>query len=323
MEASNDENVVPFKAKRSRNRTGLSGAAVTGLNLDAAGSAEVVEIAQIQVDPEYQRNMRWEFVNEIAQAYDIVKAGPILVSVREDGSMWSVDGQHRMAGAEQAGETEMLAHVVHGLTREEEAELRLARNNRKSDTTPEKFKTRLVMGDPQAHAVKRIVEKHDLVINLTMTQHGGINAIATLEAIYEVDHKGLWLNRTLSFLREAYPEDLTSEVYSTNMMKAVAWYIGQHVDTKEVNLKESIERVANLDVDDIKRKAVSHKAALGGAMWLNYYRALVEIWNYRRTEAKQITWKTRGSIQSLGHQNTSGSAGRRQLQDLHDRYSES
>jgi len=137
----------PFKAKPKKgSRTGLSDAAVTGMDLNGLGSAEIVGIEWINVDGAYQRDLRHDLVNKIAREYDIVKAGAILLSVREDGTLWCVDGQHRLAGAQQSGETEIFAHVVHNLTQAEEAELRLARNERRSDTIAEKFRTRLVMG---------------------------------------------------------------------------------------------------------------------------------------------------------------------------------
>jgi hypothetical protein len=311
------DNIVPFKAPRPRKqaRTGVTKNAVTGLNLGEAGSAEVLLIADINVDGAYQRDLRHDLVNKIARAYDIVKAGAILVSLREDGTLWAVDGQHRMAGAEQAGETEIIAHVVHGLTQEQEAELRLARNDRKSDTQQEKWRTRLVMGDPKAEAITEVVHQHGTEINTTPLTHRGINAIATCELLYDLDGSGVWLGRVLRVVEDAFtdpdydgpPEgkpviDPTNA--STSMLKSIAWFLGQHVDAHEANYEEFLKRLRQVGVEDIRRKAVSHRAANGGSLWLNYYRGLVEMWNFRRSDAKKLKWKTIGSISMLG---TSGS----------------
>jgi hypothetical protein len=288
---------------QAKNKAGLSNAAVTGIDLAQAGSAEVVEIENINVDPDYQRDLRWDLVNTIARDYDIVKAGPILLSEREDGTLWNVDGQHRMAGAAQAGETEMFAHVVHGLTREEEAELRLARNNRRSDTIQEKFKTRLVMNDPVAHEIVKVVERFGAEINLSPVTSKGINAIGTLELLYKLDSTGVWLDRTLNFVTDCWlrPDHvITPEIAGTNSLKASCWFIGQHIVTREASWDESVERFSSYDVEDISRKAAAHKAALGAAMWINWYRALVELWNWKRTEARKLKWKTTGSITRLG-----------------------
>src|SRR5262245_47300261 len=103
--------MTPLKQKRIQ----VSKDAIKGIELNGLGSAEVLPIAEIIVDPDYQRALRHDLVNKIGREYDIVKAGPILVS-RRGGKYYCVDGQHRLAGALQAGETEIFAHVVHGLT---------------------------------------------------------------------------------------------------------------------------------------------------------------------------------------------------------------
>jgi hypothetical protein len=301
------DNVVPYKAPRTKKdrESHLSAVAVTGLNLGDLGSAEVLVIEQINVDADYQRDLRHELVNKIAREYDIVKAGPILVSERDDGQLWCIDGQHRMAGAQQAGETEIFAHVVHGLSQANEAELRLARNDRKSDTAQEKFRSRLVMKDPVAHAISAIVQSVGTEVNLTANSYSGINAIATLEILYNLDHTGDWLLRVLQIIRDAFEDEdgtpiLNGETCSTSMLKAVCWFAGQHIDTREVTRPDFVSRLGTLGYDDIRRKAVTTQAANGGALWVNFYRALVEGYNWRRTDAKKIKWKTIGSLSQLG-----------------------
>jgi hypothetical protein len=308
-----------LNVKTGRNKKGLSDTAITGIGLDALGSAEVLPITLINIDPDYQRDIRHELVNKIGREYDIVKAGPILVSAREDGSIWCVDGQHRMMGALQAGETEIFAHVVHGLSQAEEAELRLARNDRRSDSIQEKFRTRLVMGDKKAHHMMAIVEAHDTEINVsTGNVRHGINSITTLELLYDLDGTGVWLDRVLHVIGSAFEYEgeslnpdkasLNPDTASTSMLKAVAWFLGQHVDTGEVSQDAFIKRLGQTDVDDLRRKAVSHRAINGGSNWLNHYRAIVEHWNFRRTDAKKLRAKTVGSVPTLGAESSSESA---------------
>ncbi len=184
-------------------------------------NAELVLIDDIKVDLDYQRTLRHDLVNKIAGDYDLVKAGPILVSIRNDGSMWAVDGQHRMVGAQQAGETHVFAEFIRGHTKEQEADIRLARNDRKSDTIAEKFQTRLVMGDAVAHAIKEIVHQNGCRVNLSPSTYSGINAIACLETLYQVDGQGVILGRTLRFLREAVGEDEMNPKTCSNSMVEV------------------------------------------------------------------------------------------------------
>jgi hypothetical protein len=289
--------------------SGLTSGAVKGIDLDDFGSAEVLEIERIQIDPDYQRDLRHDLINKIAREYDVVKAGPILVSERADGTLMCVDGQHRMLGAKQAGETEVFANVVHGLTQEQEAELRLARNDRRPDTIYEKFRTRLVMGDVKAHRIVEVVRQQGTDVNLAPSTSSGINGVATLELLYDIDGNGAWLGRTIRTIREAFGEDeMNPETLSTSMLKAVTWFLAQHVDSHEVSHLDFVERLGTHDAHDIRRKAVSHKAANGGSMWLNYYRSLVELWNFRRQEKNMIRWKTIGSITTLGSKGSSEGA---------------
>lgn len=290
-----------LKLKRVR----VTRQATAGIELGEMGTAEVLPIDEIIVDPDYQRDLRHAFLAEIAEDFDIVKAGPILVS-RRDGKLWCVDGQHRMLGGQRAGETEVLAHVVHGLTQQEEAELRLARNHRKQDSVQEKFRTRLVMGDEVAHAVVNVAKQHGTQINLETNMHKGINAIVAAETLYRAGSgNGEWLNRVLKFLAEAFDEDLNGRNVSLAMLKASAWFIDRHMGVGEASWKEMADRVGRVGVADIDRKARAHQAGLGGSLWLNYYRAFVEVWNHGRKDANKLMWKTQGSIMALGDTSSS------------------
>lgn len=279
--------------------------ATKGIELNGLGSAEVLPIDSIIVDPEYQRDLRHDLVNKIARNYDIVKAGPILVSDR-DGVLYCVDGQHRIAGALQAGETEIFAHVVHGLTQEQEAELRLARNDRRSDSTYEKFRTRLVMKDPKAERMMEICEQLGAPINLEPNMHAGINALSTVEQLYDIDGTGVWLQRVLRCLKEAFGDELGGRNVSVSMMKATAWFIDRHVDRREVGWSDYVGKIGQVGVEDLDRKARAHKAAMGGSLWLNYYRAMVETWNFGRREGNKLHWKVQGSVKQLGGQTDGG-----------------
>lgn len=301
--------------RRRRRKIGdLSSAATQGIELnDGLGSAEVVRIDQIQVDATYQRSLRHDLINQIAREYDIVKAGPILLSERDDGTIWCVDGQHRMAGASLAGEDEIFAHVVHGLTRQEEAELRLARNDRRSDSTYEKFRTRLVMHDKKAEAIVELLRQQGTQLNLQPNTRVGFNCLTAVERIYDLDGKGVVLGRTIRFLKEAFASEeyLGGEMTSVSMLLATTWFIDRHIDMREVDWSEMAERVGRAGAIDLRRKGQNHKAVNGGANWVNVYRALVELWNYGRRDTNKIEAKTAGSITNIGDQGTGSDAVRR------------
>jgi len=288
-------------ARRRKYGPQVTDEARAGIDLDDAGSAEVLLIEDIQVDEEYQRELRHDLVNKIALAYDIVKAGPILVNKRKQkdgGGLWCIDGQHRMAGALQAGETEIFAHVTHGLSKQEEAELRLARNDRRSDSTFEKFRTRLVMGDRKVEDMVEIARQHGTTLNMSPQFSSGINALVACEALYDAgEGGGVWLGRVLRFLRDTFGEDkMGGSVVSGSMLKAVAWFLDRHPR----QARDLQVRLRQVGVAEIDRQARNHKAINGGSQWLNYYRALVATYNHGRQEKNKIEAKTIGSIKQLG-----------------------
>lgn len=281
----------------------------TAVDFGEWGSAEALSIEGLNIDPSYQRTLRHDLVRNIAEHFSKEKAGPILVNRRSDGTLWVVDGQHRMTGADQAGEKTILANVVAGLSEQQEAELRLARNDRRSDTIYEKFRTRLVMGDETAHRLVEIAHQFDTQINLEANMNKGINSIAATEQLYRLDY-GASLMKVLKALQDMFLEDgggLHGRNVTFAMIKSTYWFLDRHVVSKEANYNEWIERVARVGVHDLDRKARGYKAAMGGSLWLNYYRAMVEVYNFNRQEKNKLEWKTTGSAGVLGS-NDSGRA---------------
>src|SRR3989304_2375030 len=112
------------------------------------GNLEVLTIDDLHVDHTYQRDLSADRVQSIAARWDIVAAGPIVVSRRANGDLYIVNGQHRAAAAKMAGETHVIAQVVNDLTAKKEATLRLKGNCRLGDKAMERFRAQLVSGDP-------------------------------------------------------------------------------------------------------------------------------------------------------------------------------
>src|SRR5688500_4417291 len=84
---------------------------------------EVVDLRKIKIDKDYQRDLNISRVYEISAAWDMGAAGTVIVSRRKGGELYLIDGQHRVAAAQQAGETEILSLVYSGLTPAQEADL--------------------------------------------------------------------------------------------------------------------------------------------------------------------------------------------------------
>ena len=260
------------------------------------GTIEVLDIDVLQIDPSYQRDLVQKLVDEIAVAYDPLTAGVVLVSRRDNGDLFIVDGQHKTAGAKQAGNETLLCLVVNGLTPEDEAKLRLAANVKRADTALEKFKARLIASDPVAMGIQNVVTAFGVQINLSPIGHSGINAVGSLEMVWRVDDTGVMLSRVLQVIQDAWgaPE---GDYSGSNIFKGIAFFLVKH---PEADYDRLIERMQVEGPGALRRTAANHRVALGGSLWLNYYRALVEAYNTRLGDASKLEWKTSGWSKVMG-----------------------
>ena len=255
------------------------------------GVLEVVKIDDLHRDMSYQRPINQELVDKIASTWDIAAAGPIVVSRRTNGDLYIVNGQHRTAAARQAGETEVLAQVLNGLTAEEEAVLRLKGNVRRTDKPQERFQAQLTAGDQESHAIKAIVEAVGGQVNTSNNGTYGINAISSLEGLYRRDN-GILLTRTLETIKEAFG-GLDGEPVTVSIMKGVAWFLETH--RAGYDRARLLERMQDVGARRLIQQARNHKAVMGGAMWINTYRAIVEAYNERLSDAKKLEVRTGSS----------------------------
>lgn len=254
-----------------------------------AGNVEVLMIEDLRIDALYQRDLSQDLVNKIAETWDLAAAGPIVVSRRKSGDMYIVNGQHRTAAAKRAGETEILAQVIEGLDAKTEAELRLKGNTRRSDRPAERFKAQVAAGHEDSLAIVEICNRFDTKINEFPNMSSGINAVAAIERLYERDN-GILLVRTFEMIQDAW-SSVGGEYATSSILKSLAFFINQH---PEANRNRLIGRLTMEGPKGLQRRGMNHRAIHGGAEWLNYYRALVEVYNDKLNDANKLELRTGG-----------------------------
>lgn len=258
------------------------------LSEGGAGEIAVVRIDELHVDHLYQRDLIADRVEGIARAYDIVVAGTIVVSRRANGELWIVDGQHRTAAAKLAGEEEMLAQIIDGMTAEQEALKRIQGNYKAPDRAYEIFRARVFAGDVVANGLQALLAEFDSKINYVPDSQQGANAVAAYEGIYRVDD-GKTLRATLSVIQQAFGTAYGPNASGT-MVKGVAWFIARHGG--EADFARLTDRMRTEGLGSITRKSASQKVVMGGSQWINHYRSLVEIYNERLADANKLEWRT-------------------------------
>lgn len=124
-----------------------------------------VEIKDLQVDPSYQRSLVRGH-KKIAAEYDPIAFGIPLVAQRDDGSLWIVDGQQRIAALKLRGTHKWVrCEVFASKGPEHEAEVfRQVNKNRTALKPLQLFHALLVAGDEQCWKVKNEVEKRGMAI---------------------------------------------------------------------------------------------------------------------------------------------------------------
>lgn len=258
--------------------------------IENMGTVEEVPINELHFDQTYQRDLRTNFAQEIAAQWDTMALGLPLVSRRKDGTMYVVNGQHRVAAASLLGLPSVVCMIVTGLSQEQEAELRLHGNVQLPENSLERFKAKVAARQQAALEIIAICEQFETIINPSPSYSGGINAIAAVERIYHQD-RGVTLVRVFEMLKDAFGQ--VGGTYTTSpLLKAIAWFLRVH--GSEFNRARFVERLQVVGPAGLERMARNTRAAMGGSLWMNYYRALVELYNEKLGEGSRLEWKTGG-----------------------------
>lgn len=271
--------------------------------LHATSRIEEVELNLLQIDSSYQRDVSESLVDTIVETgWDQVAAELVTVSDRGSrdaggevrGGLFIVNGQHRSKAAQKIGLTKVWARVID--LRDDpdpavmEARFRLRTNVRLGDRPLERFKAQLCAKDEDSIAIVKILESFGAEINVTPSPEVGINCVSTIEALYRLDDGGL-LRETLEVIRDAYGY-VGGKHAGANLLKAIAWFIEKHAD--ESDRTRLISKLTGIGLGALETRARTAQLSMAGALWVNYYKSLVELYNEQLREKSRLQWKLRG-----------------------------
>jgi hypothetical protein len=152
-----------------------------------SGKLEYLTAGDIQIDTRYQRGLFQPKVKKIVADFDPDAFGVLVVSRRADGSLWALDGQHRLAALQQMEwlDQRVPCVVYDGLTLEQEAKIfYLPQMTRRPLTPAERFRARLVQGERVALEIQAIANRYGYTVNTT---NGGTGSAHTLDAVAAVE----------------------------------------------------------------------------------------------------------------------------------------
>jgi hypothetical protein len=199
-----------------------------GAQLGAPPSLEQVPLGRLQVDPTYQRATdsvsSRQLINSMIKTWDWSLCQPIVVSRRPDGTMWVLDGQHRVAGARARGDIPFLPCVLlSSLDHRAEAKTFVGLNTRRQRLTQGQiFHGQLAAGDPTAHRVQKMLDDAQWrvrrISNTASFQPGDLECAPMLVKAVTVlgEHP---VRFALNVLRAAYPDQPVRT--ASNLLKAL------------------------------------------------------------------------------------------------------
>lgn len=169
----------------------MSGAAKLRAQRGQRPSLEFRPIADLQIDDSYQRSIdagtSQSLVKRIAREWDWGLCQPLNVARRQDGSLFVIDGQHRLAAARARGDIYDLPCVVvsTGSPDEEAAAFVALNRQRRPLGKLDLFKAALVSEDAAACAIRDALQGAGLTIathtNYDSWKPGQVGAIGCLE----------------------------------------------------------------------------------------------------------------------------------------------
>lgn len=168
---------------------------------------EEIRLTDLRFDKRYQRIIDPKHVALIARTFDVRKAGLVVVSLRQDGRLVVIDGQHRVDALRMIDPFGSVSCVVYaGLSLSEEAALFSELNrDRKSMSSMDMFWADFIAGNPVAVGVALCVEQGGFTL-MRAGVNGRQDALAcftTLRDAYRYD-AGQTLSLSLQVLAESW-----------------------------------------------------------------------------------------------------------------------
>jgi|GEM_PF-6033729 len=125
-----------------------------------------LNVRSLKIDPLVQGSLQIKRVNSIVQSFNPQFVGTIVVSKRENGDYYVMDGFHRSTALKRLNIEEAYCEIHEGLTLENEAQYYLAYNKyRKNPKAVDDYKVCITAQVPEVIAVNRILSELDIEIS--------------------------------------------------------------------------------------------------------------------------------------------------------------
>lgn len=241
-------------------------------------------INSIKTDMSYQSPVNSNEVKKIVKNFNPKALTSIIVSQRDSGEYYVIDGQHRMSALKQMQQPTIEALIYTGLTQNEEAEMYAKINERKTKSPNALGKAKYQSGDLVAIEIHDAVSNAGLIIDYdnTNTRMNHIKAYKALEvthAKYGQEH----LEETLVLLKKCFGDQSAS--FEGKLIYGMAKFLFHYRD--DYKIKRLTTTVNRLGLPEFNRlyvqnKTIYNKVDKACAM------TFVDIYNKKLNEDKRL-----------------------------------
>ena len=189
---------------------------------------------KFQTDMGYQVHLDPKRVERIVENFDPEQITPVVISQRDTGALYIIDGQHRAAAAIELGVPLIECKVLVGKTLQEEAFLYVQLNSKKNRRGPSgraEFMARVTQKEPEACGIYKILQLtgYEIIAKSRGPRH--INSLVAIERSYRLDRSAL--QKSLFDWKAVWPDKAPTGVMIETL--AGIWHAGNgKVDQKRL-----------------------------------------------------------------------------------------
>ncbi|MFW0790849.1 DUF6551 family protein [Gordonia sp. CPCC 205333] len=252
---------------------------------------ETVPTTDLKIDPQAQRTLNEKRAQKLAEEFIPEAVGTIIVSERDNGDKFIVDGQHRWRASQLLGRDSVVCEIHHGLTQTEEAILFLIKNRESSKPSAiDEYQIGLTGGIPLFVDTEKILKSHGLSMGTTSVNTvGAVNGVLRITDKYGPDV----LHRTLTIAEHAWGR--TAETWDGMLLGGIGEVVGRHGEQIQ-NDEELAKKIGKkgpafqwkANVHALSTAGGTQHSGTGGRV-MTCYSLIIQTWNKgRRSEASKI-----------------------------------
>lgn len=254
-------------------------------NFGPIGEFRWIPIAELHVDQKaYQREHERKSANQkIASGWTWIGCGVLIVSERDDGSLWVVDGQQRLLSAKRRNDPnlfELPCFVFCGINIEAEADGFIKINTARGPVSAAaKFKAAITSGDPVSKAIQDMLESDGYSVVEKSVAKFTVSFAASLDREYRLNEQNCreaWAMCVELFEGENVKENVFSALcyLESHLKKRTSFCLRTHW------VRESLLRSGFKKLQQSIQQAVAYHGKGGPKVWCE---GLLKVVNYRRT----------------------------------------